>query len=247
MRAAERSAAPVARPQVRGGGGMPSAIAQVGLVFWKDLLVEWRGRMRLLGLAVYAVALLLLFSFAVGPDTDTLARHAGAYLWLVVLSASTLLLAQSFQNEVEGGALEGLLLVPVDPRSLFYGKALANAVLLSGLACLSLAAAAFLFGVDATGSLPRLLGVIALGALGVSAPGTLYAGLTARMPSRQLLLPVLMFPLLVPALLAAVKATSLLVEGDPMGQVGSWAAVLLVFDLVYWSLCGVLFARMVEE
>ena len=86
-----------------------------------------------------------------------------------------------------------------------------------------------------------------LGAAGLSAPGTLYAAMTAQVRSKQTLLPLLLFPLIVPALLAAVKATSLVVLGDPMQQVTSWISLLVAFDAIYWSLCGILYSRVVEE
>jgi heme exporter protein B len=101
---------------------------------------------------------------------------------------------------------------------------------------------------DAT--LPRplaLLGVIALGAAGLAAPGTLYAAMAQQARSRQTLLPLLLFPLVVPVLIAAVKATSLLMLGDPMGQVRSWTLLLAAFDAIHWSLCGLLFGRVVED
>ena len=213
----------------------------------KDLLVGWSGRARLVGLAAYAVALLLLFSVALGPDATVLHDHAPAYVWMAILSASTLLLAQSFLQEVEGGALEGLLLLPVSPMAMFYAKALANLLLLLALALLVLPVAAVLFGLSAGRSPLALAGVLALGAAGLVAPGTLYAALTARVKAQQVLLPVLLFPLVVPPMLAAVRATALLLEGDPMGQAGAWVGLLVAFDVLYWSLGGILFGRVLEE
>ena len=92
-----------------------------------------------------------------------------------------------------------------------------------------------------------LLGIIVLGSAGLSAPGTLYSAMTSQARARQTLLPLLLFPLVVPVLLASVKATSLLILGDPMGQIRSWAILLIAFDLIYWSLCGLLFDRVVED
>jgi heme exporter protein B len=93
----------------------------------------------------------------------------------------------------------------------------------------------------------KLLVVVILGAAGLSAPGTLYAAMTAQVKAKQTLLPLLLFPLIVPALLASVKASSLAISGDPMGQTRSWLILLLAFDLIYWSLCGLLYGRVVEE
>ena len=215
-------------------------------VLRKDLLIEWRARTRGMALACFAFLLLLLFSFAVGPDTATLSRHAPAYLWLCMLLCSTLLLAASFQVEVEAGALERLILTPVSPPALFYGKALANAAQLAMLATGAMAISVVLFDAPLPQAPLALGAALLLGAGGLAAPGTLYAALTSRIPARQLLLPLLLFPLVVPVLLAAVKATSLALLGDPMGQVGSWLTLLVCFDAVYWSLCGVLFGKVID-
>jgi heme exporter protein B len=93
----------------------------------------------------------------------------------------------------------------------------------------------------------KLLVVIILGTAGLSAPGTLYAAMTAQVRAKQTLLPLLLFPLIVPALLASVKATSFVITGDPMGQLQSWILLLVAFDLIYWSLCGVLYSRVIED
>lgn len=212
----------------------------------KDLLIEWRARTRGMALACFAFLLLLLFSFAVGPDSTALSRHAPAYLWLCMLLCSTLLLAASFQVEVEAGALERLILVPVSPPALFYGKALANAAQLTLLAGGAMMVSVVLFDAPVPGQPWALLAALVLGSAGLAAPGTLYAALTSRIPSRQLLLPLLLFPLVVPVLLSAVKATSLALLGDPMGQSGSWLTLLVCFDAVYWSLCGVLFGKVID-
>ncbi len=213
----------------------------------KDLLVGWRGRVRLVGLGTYALTLLLLFSFAVGPDTMALRDHASAYLWLAIMSSSTLLLAQSFQQEVEAGAIEGLILLPVPPPALYYAKALANLLLLLFLAVVMLPVSMVLFDLDISGSLLTLLLVIILGSAGIVAPGTLYAAMTARLSSQQVVLPLLLFPLVVPPILAAVKATDLVLEGDAMGQLPAWIGLLVAFDAIYWSLSGLLFGKVLDE
>ena len=213
----------------------------------KDLLVGWRGRVRLVGLATYALTLLLLFSFAVGPDTMALRDHASAYLWLAIMSSSTLLLAQSFQQEVEAGAIEGLILLPVPPPALYYAKALANLLLLLFLGVFMLPVSMVLFDLVISESVLLLLLIILLGSAGIVAPGTLYAAMTARLSSQQVVLPLLLFPLVVPPILAAVKATDLVLEGDAMGQLPAWIGLLVVFDAIYWSLSGLLFGKVLDE
>ena len=212
----------------------------------KDLLLQWRGRVQIVAIFAFGAAALLLFSFAIGPDSLALRQHAGGFLWLALLLASTLSLAESFEREMEEGALEGLLLLPAGARWLYYGKAIANWAQLAMLGIALVPVMVVLYDAG-TLHLVSLLGVILLGTAGLSAPGTLYAGMTAQARGRQTLLPLLFFPLVVPVLLATVKATSLLILGDPMGQLRAWSTLLIAFDVIYWSLCGLLFGRVVEE
>jgi heme exporter protein B len=212
----------------------------------KEVLLQWRTRARIVAVLVFGTTSLLLFSFAVGPDFALLGRMAPGFLWLALLLSSTLTLSESFHSETEQLALEGLLLLPADPRALYYGKALANALQLFVLGVALLPPMVVLYDV----TLPRpfgLLGVIALGAAGLAAPGTLYAAMTSQLRANQTLLPLLLFPLVVPVLLASVKATALLLHGDPMLQLPSWQILLVCFDAIYWSLCGLLFERVVED
>jgi heme exporter protein B len=214
--------------------------------FRKDLLLQWRTRAQVAAIFVFGATALLLFSFAIGPSAEALRRYAAGFLWLGLLLSSTLTLAESYQSEMDDRALEGLLLLPADARALYYGKALANwlQLLLVGVALVPLMVVLYDAG---TLRFVPLLGVIALGSAGLSAPGTLYAAMTSQARARQTLLPLLLFPLVVPVLLASVKATSLLILGDPMGEARSWIGLLVAFDLIYWSLCGLLFDRVVED
>ncbi|HEX8409896.1 MAG TPA: heme exporter protein CcmB [Thermoanaerobaculia bacterium] len=212
----------------------------------KELLLQWRTRGQLMAVFVFGATALLLFSFAVGPDAKTLRTFSAGFLWLGLLLSSTLTLAESFHGEMENRALEGLLLLPSNPLALYYGKALANWLQLMLLGIALVPVMVILYDA-ATTDLLRLLGIIALGTAGLSAPGTLYAAMTAQVKAKQMLLPLLLFPLIVPVLLASVNATSLVILGDPMNQAQAWIALLAAFDLIYWSLCGLLFGRVVEE
>lgn len=212
----------------------------------KEVLLQWRTKSEMVAVFVFGAAALLLFSFAVGPVAEALRQFSSGFLWLALLLSSTLTLSESFHTEMEHRALEGLLLLPASPRDFYYGKALANWLRLFVLGVALVPVMIVLYDAG-TLRIAELLLVIALGAAGLSAPGTLYAAMTAQLRAKQTLLPLLLFPLIVPALLASVKATSLLLLGDPMGQARSWLLLLLAFDAIYWSLCGLLFGRVVEE
>lgn len=225
-----------------------SGLAQIWTVVRKDLLLEWRNRSRILSVVLFGLVTLLLFSFAVGPDSSALRGGAAGFLMLALLLSSTLALAESFRLEQEDRALEGLLLVPVGPVGYFYGKAIASGVMLFLLGPILTPVALVLYTLDLEpASIARLLGLWALASAGLAAPGTLYAAMTSRLRSQDVLLPLLLFPLLVPVLLAGVKAMDLALNGDPMQQMRSWVSLLVVFDVVYWSLCGLLFPHALEE
>ena len=223
-------------------------VRQALVIVRKDALLEWRGRSRFVSVLLFGIVTLLLFSFAVGPDTIALRAGAAGFLVLALLLSSTLGLSESFRLEQEDRALEGMLLLPVEPVAIFYGKAIGSTLLLLVLAPVLVPIALILYSVELSPTgLVQLLGVWLLAAAGLSAPGTLYAAMTSRLRSQDVVLPVLLFPLVVPVLLGSVKAMDLALSGDPMGQMRSWILLLLGFDIIYWSLCGVLFPFAIEE
>jgi heme exporter protein B len=212
----------------------------------KELLLQWRTRGQLVAVFVFGAASLLLFSFAIGPNAEALRTFSAGFIWLALLLSSTLTLSESFHSEMENRALEGLLLLPASAHALYYGKAIANMLQLAVVGVALIPVMVVLYDAGTTNIVP-LVGIIILGSAGLSAPGTLYAAMTAQVRAKQTLLPLLLFPLIVPALLASVKATSLTILGDPMNQARSWIVLLAAFDLIYWSLCGLLYGKVVEE
>lgn len=212
----------------------------------KEILIQWRIRGQVIAVFIFGATSLLLFSFGIGPNAEVLRQFSAGFLWLALLLSSTLTLAESFHAEMENRAMEGLLLLPTDPRALYYGKALANWLQLSLLGTALIPVMVILYDAG-TDRVLSLIGIVVLGTAGLSAPGTLYAAMTAQVRAKQTLLPLLLFPLIVPALLSAVKATSLLILGDPMENLQSWILLLVGFDAIYWALCGLLYGRVVED
>jgi len=223
------------------------ALTATGVVLRKDFLLEWRNRARFVANASFALLILLLFSFAMGPDSKLLARTAPGFLWLAIFMASILRLGESLRIEIENNALEGLRLAPLEARAFFWGKALANTALLAGIALVLVPATAAVYDIKLAMGPLSLAIVLFWGAAAISAPGTLFATMAVQARAGDLLLPLLIFPILVPALLSAVKATTLCMQGDPMNQFGSWMALLGAFTVIYWLLCSVLFTKVLES
>ena len=228
-------------------GLIQQLFANTAIVLAKDLLIEWRTRTRLNALLFFSFATLLLFSFALGPDTKLLERNAGGYLWLAILFSSVLALGESFRVERENASLDGLRLVPTDARAIFLGKALGNGLILILIGLLLIPVMVALYGVTIAMGFGPLVVVLVLGCFAISWPGTVYSAIASNARARDVLLPLLLFPLIVPALLAAVKATSLVLQGDPMLQLRSWLTLLVAFNLIYWALGLALFPQVIEE
>jgi heme exporter protein B len=213
----------------------------------KDLLIEWRTRARLNAIIFFALATLLMFSFALGPDTKLLEKNAGGYFWLAILFASVLALGESFRVESENACMDGLRLAPADARAIFLSKAVGNTLLLTALGALLVPVMVALYGVRIITGFGDLGLILLLGCLALSAPGTVYAAISSNARARDVLLPLLLFPLVIPALLSAAKATTLVLQGDPMNQFGSWVGLLSGFNLIYWGVGFVLFPRIIED
>ncbi len=217
------------------------------LLLKKDWLIEFRTRARLTALIFFSLVTLLLFSFAMGPNIDALRAHAPGYLWLALLFASTLSLGESFRVEAENQALTGLLLAPVEPRALFLGKVFGSTSLLFGLSLLLLPVMVALYDVDLSRAPVELVLVLFLGSVGISAPGTVYSAISTNARSRDVMLPLLLFPVLVPLLVSAVSATRFTLGPDPQEQLGSWLKLLTAFDLIYLSVGFLVFPKIAEE
>ena len=198
----------------------------------KDALSELRGRHATVSTLFFAAVVLLLFGFALGPDSARLAAAAPGFLWLAVVFAGLLAVSRLHLLETDDGALEQLALYPVSRRAIYAGKALGGLGVMLLLGVLVLGAVGILFAVDVGAAWPALLVTVILGALGVAAVGTFYAGITVRLRAREVMLPLLMLPVLAPLLLAAVKATAAALAGDPLGELGAWLQLLAAFDVL---------------
>jgi heme exporter protein B len=213
----------------------------------KDLALTWRSAAQINAGVFFGVLVLLLFSFAVGPQQHLLERLAPGFLWLAVLLASVLHLNASVHSEIAHNALEGLRLLPVPSSAIYLGKAVSNTLYLTLLGALLLPVSAALYGVSLPLGLKSMGAVLVLGSMAISGPGTLYAYIASHMRSKDALLPLLLFPVLVPGLLASVKATALVMHSDPMHQWSSWLWLLAGFNAVYWTLSSLLFRWVIED
>ncbi|MFB3817674.1 MAG: heme exporter protein CcmB [Candidatus Methylomirabilales bacterium] len=214
---------------------------------WKDVRVELRARERVNAMLFFAALVLFIFNFAVGPDLTRLRDVAPGLLWLAFLFTGMLGLGRSFQAERENECFEELLLTPGDRESLYLGKLAGNLLFMVAAEAVILPLFGVLYNLDLWAQLPALLLVAVLGSLGFSTIGTLLAAMTAHMRAREVMLPVLLFPLTVPVILGAVRSTEAVLLGEGLGAVTHWLKLLVGFDVVFLVVCPLAFEFVLEE
>jgi heme exporter protein B len=227
-----------------------SAPARLRALVAKDLLLEWRRKEQVSAMAVFAFLSAILFVFAVDPTPSELARLAPGALWISFLFAGTLGVAKAFAPEERNGALTALLLAPVDRTGMFLAKVGSVALFMGVVEALMTPVFFALFDLPLLPVLGRFALVAGLATVGFSVVGTLLAFLTARASARELLLPILLLPLTLPLLIAAAKATRILLEGPQAAGAADlrlWIALMVAFDGVFGALCCWGFERAVEE
>jgi heme exporter protein B len=167
-------------------------------------------------------------------------------VWLATLFSGVLAFNRSFQVELEGGALEPLLQYPGPRWTIFAGKLIGNLVFVSLMVAIVVVAGVVLFGVRIPDAWPSLLGVIALGVIGLVVMGTFYAAMTSQSRAREVLLPLLLFPMLVPVLLAATTASKALIGADLMHEAGAWIRLLVAYDLIFLVAAFIAFEHVID-
>jgi heme exporter protein B len=200
----------------------------------KDLRAELRTKEALNASVAFSTVILLLFSFAFDPSSEEFQQSAGGLLWLVFAFAGALVLNRSFARELQNDCLDALVASPVPPSALFVGKALANYVLLMAIEFVALVAFGLFYDVQWVRQFWTLLLVMALGTWALTVIGTVFSALTVNLRLRELMLPTLVYPLLIPALMSAMTLTTDLLSGTPIGPDNRiWVRVLVAFDVIF--------------
>jgi heme exporter protein B len=222
-----------------------SYLGAVWAIMRKDLAVEWRSRQLVTAMLVFAVLVILIFNFTLELDALTRQKVAAGVLWATFAFAGTLGLNRSMGIEREGGSLEGLLLAPAERSAIYFGKTLANLLFMLVVEIFTLPFYAVLYSANLFN--PGLILVIILGSWCYSAVGTLLAGMAAQARSRELLLPVMLFPLVIPVLVAAVRASNAFLNGLEMEYAWPSVNVLIAYGLIMPALGLMFFDFIVED
>lgn len=220
-----------------------SLLSQIWIILWKDIRCELRSKQMWAGMGLFALLVLVIFNFAFDLRVDNKAAVAPGALWVAFVFASFLGLGRTIAAEREKGSFDRLLLCPVDRKAIYLAKLLGNVFFIGVVEIVALPVFAILFDVPFT--VGGLLPIVLLGTLGIASVGTLFSAMAAATQARELLLPLLVFPLIVPIVIACVRATGALMivtANEP-----PWLGLIAAFDAIFLSLSTILFEYVIEE
>jgi heme exporter protein B len=220
-----------------------TTVRAAGAILAKELRLEFRTRELLTATVIFALIVVVLFSFAFDPTPAESRRYGPGLLWIAFLFAGSLMLNPSFSREQSSETLDALRMAPISNFAILLGKILANFIFMSLAEVLLVPIFAVLYNVSLAGIVGRLIFVLVLGTLGLTVTGTVFSAISAHARMRELLLPLLLLPILTPMLIAAVESTAALFAEQPALD-RTWVAFLAGFDIVFltasWLLCDYL-------
>jgi heme exporter protein B len=223
----------------------PSFYKAMMAVVWKDLTAEIRSREVFSAMLVFALLVVLIFNFALDLEAGTRASITSGVLWVTFTFAGTLGLNRSMAQEKDRGCMDGLLMAPVDRSAIYMGKVIGNLVFMFAVEIVVIPVFSVLYNVNLINF--GLILVVLLGSVGYIAVGTLLASMAVQTRTRDMLLPILLFPVVIPLIVAAVKASAGFIQSLPMNEITPWLNLLIVYDVVFLAVAWMVFDYVVEE
>jgi heme exporter protein B len=217
----------------------------VSAIAWKDLAAELRSRELLTAMLVFSTLVILIFYFSLDLDAKTRNDITAGVLWVTFAFAGTIGLNRSMAVEKDRGCLDGLLLAPVDRTAIYFGKVVSNLAFMLIVEIITLPVYSIFYNVNLFNA--GFVGVILLGSIGYTAVGTMLSTMTVQTRTRDMLLPIMLFPVIIPVLVAAVKASSGFLQSAEMAEILPWLNILIVYDAVFIALAFMVFDFVVEE
>jgi len=218
---------------------------KVAAITWKDALTELRTKEVIFTVLIFAVLVIVIFNFAFGTTKETLALVGPGILWVTFAFSGVLSLNRAFVSEKEGGCLEGLLAAPVSPEIIYIGKMLGSLLSLLVVELVALVIFALLFNLPVF--TPALLLITLLTTVGFVAVGTLFSALAVNTRARDMVLPILFFPIIVPLIVSAVKASGLSLTGGTWSEMAGWLQIIGAFDIIFLVVSYLVFGIVIEE
>jgi len=226
---------------------MNQYMRQIGTLVWKDFVTELKTRELFTAMFIFSLLVIIIFIFSIDLSIVKANEVGPGVLWVAFLFSGTIGLNRSFMLEQENGCLQGLMLMPVDRTVLYFGKLISNLCFLLTMEIFILPMFMVFFNVNILPHLMPLLFVILLGTVGFCAIGTLLASLSSNLKTREIMLPILLYPLMVPVIIGAVKMTGRVLDGEPLSAMMNWVGLVAAFDIIYIAVSIMTIDHVLEE
>jgi heme exporter protein B len=218
---------------------------KVFAITWKDVLSEMRTREIVFSVLVFTLLVIVIFNFAFGAKQETMVLVAPGILWVTFAFAGVLSLNRSFVQEKEEGCLEGLMVSPASREVIYIGKMLGSLLFMLIIEAMALLIFTFLFNLNVLS--PQLVVITVLTTIGFVTVGTLFSALAVNTKAREMVLPLLFLPIILPIIIGAVKASGLALSGESWSSLASWLQIIGAFDVVFLVVSFLIFAFVIEE
>ena len=222
-------------------------VSQIMAIVWKDFVTEFKTRELFSAMFIFALLVILIFIFSVNLSIVKASEVGPWILWVAFLFSGTLGLNRSFVLEKENGCLMGLILAPADRTTIYFGKLISNFVFLTAMELFILPLFMVFFNIDLLEHLLPLLLVIFLCTLGFCTLGTLLSSLSSNLKTREIMLPILLYPLLVPIVIGVVRMTGQILAGEPLSGMMNWIGLTASFDIIYIGVSIMTIDHILEE
>ncbi len=217
------------------------------IIAGKDLYSEWKTKQVVTTMLIFSGLVIVTFSFAFDPSNNAVRAIIPGLIWVITIFASLLGLNRSFLSETKNDNLYGMIVSPTDPSSIYLGKVMANFIFVLIVQLISIPVLFILFNFRFLGHLPLFICVVLIGTFGFISVGTFLAGLSANSRSSEMLLPIILFPIVSPIIIAAVQATRiLLVDVEQIASAISWMQLMGAYNVIFFVLCFILFEYVLE-
>lgn len=214
-------------------------------IVWKDIRAELRTKDIFSSMFVFALLTVILFNFAFELRVPDMKMVVPGIVWVAISFAGTLGLNRAFVIEQDKGSLAGLLLAPVDRSAIYFGKLIGNLLFMFVVEIIILPLVMIFYNLSLLSSAHLL--VLLLGTYGFAAVGTVFSAIAVNTRAREVLLPILLFPVLLPVLIAGVKMTGALLDGEALGSLGNWLQIVMVYDVGFTIIAYLTFGYVMEE
>jgi heme exporter protein B len=220
----------------------------IGRILWKDIITEFRARELFSAMFVFALLVVVIFNFALeNAPRESIVQAAPGLLWAAFTFAGVLGLNRSIALERENMSIQALMLAPVDRGLIYVGKMLGNFIFMFLSELLIVPVFALLYNFSFTAHFFQFLLILVLGTLGFSAAGTIFSAIAVNTKMRDVLLPILFLPVIVPVLIGAVETSVRTLAGEPLGGMMDWIKILAAFNVIFITASYLVFEYVLEE